>query len=138
MPDAFHKLVDRAIKQLNRPTSLAQCELIQAIPHTLAARRANWSHEPLGQPLSQELAQALNEVLNTAIENIGTPGLREEDQSREYRILTMQYARRMTVQAIANRLAIAEPTLFVHRKAGVTNVAWQLWERERLFESSGG
>jgi hypothetical protein len=52
--EPFSRLVEAALRQLNKPATLAKCDLIARLPYTLASTRAQWSDVRLAEPTSLE------------------------------------------------------------------------------------
>jgi hypothetical protein len=128
------KLVEEALRQLNKPGSLASSELTTRVPRTLAATRKQWSQGSLLEPTPLEQAQALGEVLNAAIDRLKPA--RADDQAPaalQYEVLHLEYRLGMETKHVADRLHIGDATFFRYRRAAIQAVAEDLRSREEAL-----
>jgi hypothetical protein len=122
-----------ALRRLNRPPTLADCELNDLLSCTIAGRckHAN-PNSPVATPL--ESAQALHSILIEEIEMLRPAdyGIGGSNRAAElYTILHEQYVLRRSVVQIRMRLHLAEKTYFVRRLEAINAIAHDLVRREQ-------
>lgn len=132
----FAKLVDGALRKLNKPAALSRCELVRRLPGTLWASRPQLSHHGgPGELTPLERAQALRQVLTAAIERLKPPGESigvGAPQALQYHILHEEYVQRRSTKAIMTRHSIGEANFFRNRREAVSVLARHLLAQERL------
>ncbi len=129
------RLTEEALRRLNTPAALAQCELIRRLPRTLAATRRNG---PPVTPLEQ--AQALREVLVAAIERLQLPSAPSgKPGALGYTILREEYLVGLPNKEIRLRHGLSEGTFNRYRRSAVAILARELsTQEERLNPLQNG
>jgi hypothetical protein len=126
-------LVREALRHLNKPATLARCELAARLPRSLDQIRRGWG-EAHGNPATPlEQSQALREALLGAIERLKAIGDEGSPQTLQYEVLRQAYVLGMSTKHIMVRHAISEATLHRRRQEGIRAVAAELSMRERLL-----
>jgi hypothetical protein len=126
------KLTERALRRLNNPAALAECDLLEQVPLVLAAARAGADLTPL------ERARALRDVLTEAIErlkppegdSIGSPG------ALQYHILREEYLQGLLNKQIMARHSISEGTFNRNRRQAIATIARELENQERRLTTT--
>lgn len=136
-------LVEEALRRLNR-SELAECELVQRVPHTLAAWRARWGDAARGEATSLEQGRALREVFVEAIERLKPAGYRPgagpapAGQALHYHIVHERYVLERPVANVVTRHNISDRTLFRERERAVRSLARELLQQEELYRQAHG
>ncbi len=126
------RLTELALRRLNNPAALADCDLIDRIPAVLAAARDGARLSPL------ERARALREVLTCAIgrlkppdgDGIGAPG------ALQYHILREEYLLGLLNRQIMARHSISEGTFHRNRRQAVISLARELEDQENRLATA--
>jgi hypothetical protein len=129
------RLTEMALRRLNNPAALAQCQLIDRLPRTLAAARAREGSGGSNGATPLVQAQALRDVLAAAIER-----LRPTDQDRhrgapgalQYNILREEYLLGKPNNQIITRHGISESTFHRNRREAIAILARDLMRREEM------
>lgn len=124
--------VEEALRALNNLSALANCDLLTALPHTLAAACARVCGATYdATPLEQ--SQAVHEVLCAAIERLkppdgpdGSNGVR----TLEHDIVFEEYVLRRSTRHIMVRHFVAEATFHRRRRAAIRAIASDLIAQE--------
>ncbi len=130
---ALDEMVKTALQRLNKPATLASCELATRLPLTLQSVRLGWG-APEGSgatPLDQ--SHALRELLVGAIERLRAGDADATDQSLHYHVLREEYTLGMATKHIMVRHSISESTLHRRRLEGIRAIAAELILRERAL-----
>lgn len=130
----FPRLVQEALRHLNNPSALSNCELPGRLPGTLAPNRSQFrGHGGPSEPTPLEKAQALREVLIAAIDRLRPSGETigsVAPQALQYHILHEAYVQRKPTSYIMTRYSISESTLHRNRRDAVSAVARHLQAQE--------
>jgi hypothetical protein len=126
------RLTELALRRLNNPAALAECDLLDQVPLTLAATRDDTNLTPL------ERARALRDVLTAAIErlkppegdSIGSPG------ALQYHILREEYLQGLLNKQIMARHSISEGTFNRNRRQAIATIARELENQERRLATA--
>jgi hypothetical protein len=129
------RLTELALRRLNNPAALAQCQLVDHLPRTLAAARRREGDGGSDGATPLEQAQALRDVLAASIER-----LRPADQDRprgapgalQYSILREEYLLGKPNNQIIVRHGISESTFHRNRREAIAMLARELMRREDL------
>lgn len=119
LPEDLVEILEGALRSLNKLGTLAQTELAERLPRSLAARR------------SLSKGQALNELLVEGIKRLKVDDPETDAQAAEYEILWREYVREMTTVAIMIHLSISESTFYRWRHDAVLALAQDLWQQEQ-------
>ena len=139
--DTLLPLVEEALRRLNR-SELAECELVQRLPHTLAAWRARWGAATLPEATSLGQGRALREVFVEAIERLKPANYRPgagpapAGQALHYHILHERYVLERPVANVVTRHNISDRTLFRERERAVRSLARELLQQEELHRQA--
>ena len=126
--EEFRCNVEEALRQLNNPAALSECELVNQIPKTLANVCVYDDN-----PTALQLAQCLREVIVSSIELLKPANVdsrRGAAEATQYYILHYQYVENMPTKHIMARLYISETKFFKNRREAVKVVARHLMEQE--------
>ncbi len=126
------RLTEQALRRLNNPATLAECELLTRIPRVISAARDGVELTPL------ERARVLREVLTAAIERlkppegdgIGAPG------ALQYHILREEYLQGLLNKQIMGRHSISEGTFHRNRRQAILTISRELETQERRFATA--
>jgi hypothetical protein len=133
--DNFRRVVEDALRQLNNPFALSNCELVDRIPGALDATRSTWGDGIAADATPLEQAQAVREVLVAAIDRLKPandevrPGAPE---ALQYHILYERYVLQRSTRHVMTRRSISESTFHRYRRDAVSAVARQLEAQEEL------
>ena len=129
------RLTEDALRRLNNPAALAQCELVSRLPRTLTGNAHGTSAGAAGRtPLEQ--ARVLREALTAAIERLKpadgdagalTPG------ALQYSILREEYLQGMPNKQIMTRHSISESTFHRNRREAIGILAREFSRQEDLL-----
>ena len=130
---AYVQLVEQALRNLNRSTTLSHSPLIAQLPRTLAAARlGRFGTADASTPLVQ--AQLLRDVLVAGIERLSsgdpTAGI---GQTVEYRILNAEYVLGWSTAAIRVKESISESTFHRYRGKAILALAEDLRHHEQAL-----
>ena len=143
------QLTQAALRRLNAPAGLADAELVERLPRTLAAVRARHMVAAGGRPSTLdtavsdvptplEQAQALRTALVEAIERLkprdpdATPGA---PAALQYYVLHEAYVLGLPTRAITTRRGISESTFHRNRREAVAILARELARQEERLHS---
>ena len=148
----FSRFVQKALRQLNNPAALSQCELVYLLPRTLGEltplektlrwlrRLLIWLRPGSGVPTALGKARVLREVLIAAIDQlkppVEPPGA-GAPEALQYQILHEAYVQRRPVAYVLTRHNIAERTYFRHRGDAVAAVVRHLEAQEESLRTGG-
>jgi hypothetical protein len=126
------RLTEEALRRLNRPGALAQCGLIERLPHSLGAARARAAAAaPPGMtPLAQ--AKLVRELLTAAVEGL-KPADRSAPAALQYLILREEYILDLPNKQIIARHGISEGTFHRQRREAIAVLARELRQQEAIL-----
>ena len=142
------RAVEQALRRLNNPAALGQCDLVGRLPQALASwapatqspstrALSNGTSQPELTPLEQ--AQALRDLLISTIDqlkpldgdvSIGSPG------ALQYHILREEYLQGLLNKQIMARHNISEGTFHRNRRQAIATLAQELQLRERSLPTT--
>ena len=129
------RLTEQALRRLNSPAALADCELVERIPRVIATTQGGSDAAGLGTLTPLERARALRETLTAAIERLkppdgdaaGTPA------GVQYAILREEYLLGLLNKQIMARHSLSEGTFHRNRRQAIETLARELESQERAL-----
>jgi hypothetical protein len=121
------RLTEQALRRLNNPAALADCDLIDRLPAVLAASAGGPDATPL------ERARALRDILTAAIEQLKPPdgdGI-GAPAALQYHILREEYLQGLLNKQIMARHSISEGTFNRNRRQAIATLSRELENQER-------
>ncbi len=134
----FGRITEKALRRLNNPAALAECELVSRLPQTLAAKSSDVGNGIAG-PAPLDQARALREILALAIERLKPPDLerlRDAPAALQYNILRAEYLQGLPNKQIMVRHSISDGTFHRNRREAIGILARDLKRREELLARS--
>ena len=125
------RLVEEALRALNRPAVLAQCRLAVRLPRTLAAHRGE--DPAAGPPAPLEQARILRAVLVEEIERLrpaGSAAKPGDPVALQHLILRDEYVLEKPNKQIMIRHSLSEGTFNRNRREAILGLARELGEWE--------
>jgi hypothetical protein len=129
------RLTEQALRRLNSPAGLAECELGERIPLLLAAAGQQLGLPSAANPVDR--AHALREVLRSGIERL-KPTDAEADSTPgalQYHILREEYLLGMLNKHIMARHALSEGSFHRNRRQAISVLAQEIEAQERRLAS---
>ena len=139
--NGFNELVQEALRRLNNPSALSECELVSRLPVTLTSCGSSGGNGVSAEPTPLEQAQVLRELLVSSIDllkpppNLAQAGIPE---ALQYHILHDEYVLRKPTRHIMIRHSVSESMFHRHRRAAVSAVARHLETQEDLIAQEQG
>jgi hypothetical protein len=134
------RLTEQALRRMNNPSALADCELMGRIPNTVGEIYARNNGATSAPPTDLDRARALREALVAAIEKLRPPetdGRRERPAALQHLILREEYLEGLLNKQIMSRHAISEGTFHRNRRQAISSVARELQAREAHLVRTG-
>jgi hypothetical protein len=128
------RLTEEALRRINNPAALAECELLLRIPQTLrfAVAAGNTSDQPAATPLQR--AQALRSVLSGTLERLRPADAAVNSPAAlQYQILYEEYLQGLPNREIMRRHSISESTFHRNRREAIAILARELRGQEELL-----
>ena len=123
------RLTEQALRRLNNPSALANCELLGRLPATVAEVSAAGNGHESRPATDLDRARALRGVLVAAIEKLKPPegeSRRDSPAALQYLILREEYLEGLLNKQIMTRHAISEGTFHRNRRQAIRSIAREL------------
>ena len=133
--DHLVRLTEEALRRINRPGALAQCDLIGRLPHSLDASRARATAATPTAATPLDQAKRLRELLTTAIERM-KPVDRSAVAALQYLILREEYVLDLPNKQIISRHGISEGTFHRQRREAIAVLSQELRQQEEFLAAS--
>lgn len=126
------RLTEEALRRLNRPSALAQCGLLDRLPHSLTMARSNGGGVAPDSATPLERASLLRGLLSASIERL-KPADRSAAAALQYQILREEYLLGLPNKQIVARHDLSESGFHRQRREAVAILASELWQQEQAL-----
>jgi hypothetical protein len=126
-------LTEQALRRLNNPTTLGQCDLIGQLPWTLSTGSGQMGDGVAADPTPLERAHHLRDVLVSTIERLRPPEGTDtlgSPAALQYHILREEYLQGLLNKQIMARHGIGEGTFHRNRRQAIRTLAQEIKSQE--------